>query len=149
MGTNADSGYCRAMVPATVLGNSSGPEVTMAPGGSTGHPDQYGLSKMDPQTTNVATGGSPGPVYPCDLWQQHRPQRPWFWYDHRPSHGSLQQPGPLDVTMAPGGSPGHSDLHGPQTVMWPQAAAQAPDTDIGMAFGGNRSQRHQHGPWLL
>lgn len=90
--------------------------------------------------TNVATGDSPDPGYPCDPWQQPRPQRPWFWYDHGPRHGSLQQPGPLDVTMAPGGIPGHSNQYGPQTVMWPQVAAQARDTDIGTALGSSLAQ---------
>ena len=44
MGTITDSSCSQNTDADTALGSSSGQDVTMAPSGSTGHPDQYGPS---------------------------------------------------------------------------------------------------------
>lgn len=37
---NIDSSCCRTMKPDMAIGNSTGPDITMASGGSSGHTDQ-------------------------------------------------------------------------------------------------------------
>ena len=44
MGINTDLGSGRTIDPRMVLSISLGPDVTMVPGGSTGHSDQHGPS---------------------------------------------------------------------------------------------------------
>lgn len=49
------------------LGRSSGPDNTMAPGGSAGHSDWHGPVAAWPFDTNMATGCSP------DVWHTYGP----------------------------------------------------------------------------
>lgn len=67
-----------------VLRSSPGLVVTMAPGGSSGHPDGTALVIALSLDTNMALGSSP------DHWNQHCPQ----WQ---------QEPRTSTQTLAPGG----------------------------------------------
>lgn len=134
------------------LGSCPEPDSTMAPGVSVGHSNQYG----------------PGAGTALIHHQGHRLwPRTWasVWllvaswasrHQHRPNYGRTKDPDTdtipssslgLDITMAPGGSIGHLDEHGPlwqcgpQTLLWSQVMTGA---GICMAPSGERSHRHQH-----
>lgn len=59
------------------------------------------------QPSDVNRNGSYGPCGNMGHEDQHRP---WLWQDHGPNTALGSSWGP-DITVAPGGSPGHSDQH--------------------------------------
>lgn len=166
---NIDPGFSRATDPGMILDHNLGLDDTMAPCGSTGHPNQPGPG------CGTALGHSHGHrLWPrprgfgvapsSNTGQGHQP-RTWSWHEHGPRHGPQQKTGsschhgptwlcrPPQIGMAPvrvwhlgtnvalGSSLDHRPLHAPPS--------------------GNRSHRHQHrspqllqghrsrpGPWL-
>lgn len=70
MGINTDPSCRRATDSDMAICSSSGPEVIMALGGSTGHSYQHGSSIARFLDTNTATDGIPDPGHSCDLWWQ-------------------------------------------------------------------------------
>lgn len=63
---NTDPGCC--VDPDKAFNDNLRLEITMAPGGSTGHPDQHGTSAAWFLNTNTAWGGRPDPGHPHGLW---------------------------------------------------------------------------------